>query len=118
MDLPCALCDELHGFRGVRQRQEVMQIDVCRAAPTKMIADPWGFHAAQHLLEAAQVILVQRLDAADAEGHAVLHDAVALEHGVEVVERLAAFDHEIFADDLEEVDGGTLFENGAVVRHA
>src|SRR5207253_11179862 len=54
-------------------------------------------------LELAQVLAVQRIGAADGEGHAVQRDRVALRHLVEDVEGAAARVHEVLGEGLEPV---------------
>ena len=48
----------------------------------------------------------------------MLNHGVALEHFFEVIERLAPADHEVLADDFEEVHARTLGENVGVVGDA
>ena len=46
----------------------------------------------------------------------MLHDAVTSEDSIEIGQWQAARAHEVFADDLEPVDGGRRSEDGFVVR--
>src|SRR3954447_11006608 len=95
-----------------------MQVSARSAAPTKMIAHPGRARATNEGFELGEIRPVGGRRAADPEGHAVLHDAVRLEDAIEVVAGFAARDHEVFADDLEEVERRAILQNGSVVRDA
>ena len=83
-----------------------------------MVAHPRGARLTGELGEGSQVVVVRRIGPADTQGDSVLHHAVGLADGREVVARLAASDHEVFAYHLEEVDAGPIVEDVSVVRHA
>src|SRR5262245_1141087 len=83
-----------------------------------MVADPRRPDLAHELLEASEIGRVRRLRPTDAERYRMLDQRVVLQHALQVVKRLAAFDHEIFTDDFEEIDRRALTQDVPIVRHA
>src|SRR5690606_10955856 len=80
--------------------------------------DPGRFHPPHECLQAREVVSIDRVGTTDVQRYSVLDDPVALQHPIEVIERLAAAHHEVFADDLEEVDRWALSKDVRVVRDA
>src|ERR1043166_7345075 len=100
----------------VRHRQQIVRVPAIDTAPAEMIGEPRGVGSFDEAFEFREVVAVQSLGGTEIHGDAVLDDAVLLENRVEHIERPAAIDHEIFADDLEPVDDGLLAEDVTVMR--
>jgi hypothetical protein len=70
---------------GVRQRQQVVQIDSVDTRPAEVIGDPGGLDALAQAAQLRKVSGVERIAAADRERDAVQHDRITLADALEVV---------------------------------
>src|SRR5690242_12815727 len=69
-----------------------------------MVADPHRLDPGDQPLEVREVLLVERIDRADRQRHAVQRHRIVAPEGVEPIERLAARDHVVLAERLEPLD--------------
>src|SRR5439155_20152153 len=106
------------GLKGVRHGQQVMGIAAINAAPAEMDSKPGRVGAADQLLEAAEMLTVERFSRAEIHGDAVLHHAIAFQDLVQDLKRTAAFHHEVFRNDFKPVYDRPLLENMVVMRDA
>ena len=118
LDLAHALRRSTHGFKRVRERQEIVGVAAVHAAPAKMIGEPRSFGALRQFLDSLQMVAVQRLCLAEVHRHAVLNDSVLIENLVENFEWAATIDHVVLGDDLEPIDHRLLRKDVVVMRHA
>jgi len=118
LDFAGSVRHRAHELARERQRQEVVQVRASRAAPTKMIAHPGRLRPPDELAQAREVRGARFVGAADPERDAVLHERIELERAFEMVTRPAAGAHEVFADDLDEIDARLFGEDPLVVRDA
>src|SRR5262249_1655050 len=98
--------------------QQVVGVPAIDTAPTKVIGKPGRIRASNQLLQAAEVLAIERLGRAEIHGHAMLHDGITFQDLVQDVQRPAAFHHEVFRDDFKPVDNRFLFKNMLVMRDA
>ena len=110
-----AIGDVGDGLFGVGQRQQVVQVGAVHAGPAQVIGDPGRLDAFGKLFQFAQIPAVQRVGAADGQRHAVHDHGVAFADAIQVVQRLAAGDHVVFAQDLEPVHRRPFVDDGLVV---
>src|SRR5690606_2983221 len=68
--------------------------------------------------QAGKVLPVQRIRSTEVQRDAVRNDRIAVEDRVQVAERFAPGDHEVFTDDFEEIDRRPVPEKVGIVRHA
>jgi hypothetical protein len=115
---PRSFDQAIHGLRAVRQWQQVVEVCAVSAAPAEVVADPRRPNALHELPQSREVVSIERLGATDVQGHAMLYYGVALQHAVEVSERSASGNHEIFADDFEEIHRGLLLDHVLVVGNS
>src|SRR6187402_518398 len=82
-----------------------------------MVAEPGRIDLAHELLETAQIVTIRSLGPTNAQGYPVLDQPVMLHDPLEVVDGLAALDHEVLTDDLEEIHRRALVDDVTIVRH-
>ena len=102
----------------VRQRQQIVQIAAAHAGPAQMIRNPDGLHAPLQPLQPGQVLLVERVGAADRERYAVHRNRIVRANPIQPMQRPAARNHEILAEDLEPADPRPAFDDLRVMRRA
>src|SRR5262249_12705726 len=76
----------------------------------QVVAEPGGAGAREQGFQFFEVVPVEGLGGTDRERDAVLDQPEALVRPREVVHGRAALHHEVFADDLEPVDPGLLWQ--------
>ena len=102
----------------VRQRQQVMQIAAGHPGPAQMIGNPGRLHAPLQPLQPGQMLLIERIRAADRKRHAVHRDRIVGSDPVQPMQGPAARNHEILAGDLEPAHLGPGLDNLGVMRRA
>ena len=98
------LCDVLHRLLGVGQRQQVMHVPVVDPGPAQVIGKPAWLDTVDQGFELCEVVEIEFVGAAEGHGDAMHHHRVVAANRVEEVERLAAVDQVILAEDFEPVD--------------
>ena len=99
-----ALGDMIDSFLGIGQRQQVVHIFVIDPGPAQVVGKPMRLDSLDQRLEPLQVIEIEFVTAAQRHGYAVHDHRVIPANRIEKIERLAAVDHVVFAQDFEPVD--------------
>jgi hypothetical protein len=111
LNLADTVNDVVQRFLGVRDGQEVVQVDPVHAGPAEMVGDPFRIDARGEFFQRAEIIHVERRGGGNRERDAVHHHGITLDDLVEQAQGLAALDHVVFRDNLEPIDGGVAIEN-------
>ncbi len=103
---------------GVGKRQQVVEVLPGEAGPAQVIGDPQRLHALGQRLDLAQIVLVERVGAADRQGHAVHDHGIVGADAVEPFQRAPAVDQIVLGEDLQPVERRTGRRDLLVVRGA
>src|SRR5581483_5674064 len=96
--------DVLERLLGPRQREEVVQVPSVDPGPAEMVGEPGRIEAIGERADAAEVVDVERVGAADRQRHPVQRDREVASHALEDRERAPARRHEVLGERLEPVD--------------
>src|SRR5580658_1529603 len=103
---------------GQGEREQIVEIGVSGAGPTNVVGGPGRRYPGNERLQSVEIRCIERLGLPDGQRYPVRDDPILRAKLLEVRDRLAAANHEIFADHLEPVHRRALVQNPGVVRKA
>src|SRR5262245_15684216 len=100
---------------GVRQQQEVVEIDAVMARPGEILGEERGLVAGDERFQAPEMLAVEGAGSADRQPDAMQRDGITFADGAEVMVRRPALTHVVLGMNLEPADIWRGVEDRAVM---